>query len=366
MRRWLIFLPETGAGAWLRIDDAEVTARGVGLPVIAGDPADCEIIAVVPGAAVVMHWVELPALAPAQALAAARLLAADVAGTPIAATHVTLGTADAAGFRPLAMVDKAVMSGWLVTLAQAAINPDRLVPLPLLLPFDDSADAAVTVLTVGDTAQVRGHRLAFAAEASLVEFMLPERGQVAIDQRRFEAGLSAALAAMPLDLRQGEFAVSRRQPIDPRRVRRIAALAAGAALLWLVGEAAGIFRDGLAADRAEAQLADAARAVLPRGTAIDAPRAQVAAHAARLGGSGQGFSALAAPLLALMRDRPATALQALRYAPDTGLVAVVGAPSAADGAAVADGLAAAGLKATIGVPRDDAGSAVVDIAVRPR
>jgi hypothetical protein len=67
-----------------------------------------------------------------------------------------------------------------------------------------------------------------------------------------------------------------------------------------------------------------------------------------------------------MRDRPATTLQSLLFTPDTGLALVIGTPATDDARAIAAGLAAAGVTATVGNPRGDGGTAVVDVVVRPR
>jgi general secretion pathway protein L len=77
----------------------------------------------------------LPALAPAQALAAARLLAADVSAGPVEALHVALGPVEPDGWRALALVDTTVMQGWMARLAMAGMTPDGMVPAPLLLPL---------------------------------------------------------------------------------------------------------------------------------------------------------------------------------------------------------------------------------------
>ncbi|PZN92198.1 MAG: general secretion pathway protein GspL [Alphaproteobacteria bacterium] len=361
MIRWLAFL-DGDDGHWLRLDDDLVTARGAGLPAVAdGDT----VIAVVPGTAVVLHWVELPLLAPAQALAAAQLLAADVSGAPIADVHVAIGTADAEGFRPMALADRGTMAGWLAQLAAAGLDPDRIVPLPLLLQVPAREDA-VTLLAAWGHDHARGSRLAFSAEPALTPLLIGDRSVESSDLAHFEAGLAAALATVPIDLRQGEFARVQAWRVDRRQGRRIALTLAAALALWIIGDVAVLFRNSIAADRAEQQLADAARAVLPRGTAIDAPRAQVAARLASLGGAGQGLTGLVAPLLAVLQGRPTATLQSLGYTPDTGLTALVAAPGADDGQAIAAGLAAAGVEARVGSPRDDNGISVVDVVVRPR
>ncbi|OYU13889.1 MAG: general secretion pathway protein GspL, partial [Alphaproteobacteria bacterium PA4] len=276
MIRQLVFLDE--APSWLRLEGDSVVARGAGWPV-----ADAPVIAVVPGEAVVLHWVELPPLAPAQALAAARLLAADVSAAPLEQLHVALGAVEADGRRPLALVDRTLMADWLARAALAGINPAALVPLPLLLPLPAEG---VTLLDDDGVWTVRGAGLAFAAEAGQAAMMLGDTPRQTIAKADFVTGLGGRLAALPLDLRQGDFAERPSSRLDARRVRRLALLAGAALLLWLANDVAGLLRNNLAADRAEAELADAARAALPRGTALSDPRAQVAARLARLGGGG--------------------------------------------------------------------------------
>ena len=368
MTRWLVFLDE--GCRWLHLGDDGVVARGSDPAAIPRDgPAAVPVTAIVSAAAVVIHWVDLPALAPAQAQAAARLLASDVCGGAMAAAHVALGAPDDGLSRPLALVERSVMHGWRDTLAAAGLVADRIVPLPLLLPLllplPDAAAGTPARLVVGDMVHVRGHRLAFSAEPALAAAMLAGASAIAVDAATFEAGLATALARVPLDLQQGEFARTSPSTLDHRQWRRIAMMLAAIGALWIATQATALLRDGLAADRIEQQAVDAARAVLPRGTAIDAPRAQVAAHAARLGAGGQGFAALAAPLLTLIRDRPSVMLQSLRYAADTGLVAVVVTPSPDDGAAVAR-LTGPGQAVSIGTARTDNGTTVVDVTVRPQ
>lgn len=365
MTRWLVFLDDCYDAAWLRLEAGAVTARGDDF---ASWPPEAtladDIVAIVPGTSVVIHWVELPALTPAQTQAAARLLGADVCGGTIDTTHTAIGTVGSDGKRPLALVERAMMASWLARLAATGISVERIVPLPLLVPQAD--DNAPAVLVVGDIGNVHGPGLAFAAEAALVEVMLCGAAVANVDHAMFDAELTAMLAGVPINLCQGEFGPSRPPLLDRRRMFRMGALALAAALLWLGADVAALLRDIRTADRIEAQATDAARAVLPRGTAIDAPRAQVAAYAARVGADGFGFSALAAPVLAALRDRPGANLQTLRYTPDGGVAAAVSVPSPADRQGIADALGAAGVSVTIGDARDDGGVSVVDIVVRPR
>lgn len=361
MIRRLVFIDD---GRWLMLDGDAVTARGAALdtlpPLLAGDAA--ETIIVVPGDAVVLHWVELPELAPAQMAAAARMLAADVSAAPIETTHVVVGAADGEGVRPLALVDREVMAGWLAQLDAAGIDADRMVPAPFLLPV--SGDA-VRVFEREGLWLVRGERLGFAAESELARMMVGERATILMSGGDVEAGLAAALDGAAIDLRQGAFARVRAWSIDRRRVRRLAVLAAALLAAVLATEVAAVLRYSFAADRAEMQLAEAARRVLPRGTVVGDARGQVAARLARLGGDGGGFGGPAAALMAAMRDRPGVVLQSLEFAPESGLVVVV-TGDAADRDAVVAAVSAAGFATAMAAAREQGGMTVADVTVRAR
>lgn len=346
---------------WLRIEGDAVTARGEGLPV--PDPG-ATLIAVLPGAAVVLHWVDLPDLAPAQAAAAARRLAADVSAAPIETVHVVLGPRDAGGGQPLALVDAGALAGWLGDLAAAGLDPDRVVPAPLLLPMAD--DELMTILDTGESWLVRGPGVGFAAEPGLASLMIDGAPSRTIDARAFEAGLATRLAEPLLDLREGRFARQRQWHVDGRRARRAGLLALGIAATLLATEITGLLRDGFAADRSEQRLADAARAVLPRGTPVTDPRGQVAARLATLGGTQGGFGALAGPLLDALKDRPAVALDSLVFARGSGLAGGLVAPAASDRSGVLAVLDAAGLDAQLGPPREAGGEVRSELTVGPR
>jgi general secretion pathway protein L len=376
MIRRLVFVGEAAPLGWLRLADGPThgaitqgadtqgaVTQGADVATLpAEDPAAAvETIAVVPGEAVTLHWVDLPPLAPAQALAAARLLAADVSAGPVEALHIALGPVEADGGRALALVDAALMQDWLMQLESAGITPDRMVPAPLLLPVPD---AGVTVMDDGRLWQTRGPRLGFAAEPGLAKLLIGDIAVNRLDETAWLAGLPAVTAAPLLDLRQGRFSNTKRWQPDWRRLQRLAW--GGLALLGVVlaTEVAATWRFVVAADRAEARLDDAARQVLPRGTVVTDPRAQVAARAAQLGGS--GFGGLAAPLLTAIRDVPGVTLHSIEYAPGTGLVAVISVPAPAEQAAIIAALAAAGLDGQFGAARDSGGIPATELRVRAR
>jgi general secretion pathway protein L len=359
MIRTLVFVED---GSWLRLTGGALT-RGSGLANL--PPIDPEVatetIAVVPGEAVALHWVELPPLAPAQGLAAARLLAAEVSAGPVEVLHVALGPVEADGWRMLALVDSAKMQEWLSGMATAGVVCDRMLPSPLLL---QAPEAGVAVHDDGRFWQARGSRLGFAAEPDLARLLISEAAVVPVDEARWLADLPAVLATPGLNLRQGEFTAVRRWQPDARRLRRLAV--AGLALLGVIlaTELAATWRFVVAADQAEAQLADAARAVLPRGTVVTDPVAQVTARQAQLGGT--GVASLSAPLFAALQPFPAVAVQSVDFSPATGLVVMMSVPAPAERDAIAAAMTAAGAEAQFGVPGEAAGVPRIELRVRPR
>lgn len=361
MIRTLVFVG-SDALPWLRIGSDGAVTQGASIAGLL--PAEGgETIAVVPGDAVAVHWTQLPALAPAQAAAAARMLAADVSAAPVETLHVALGPVESDGWRALALVDAGTMAGWMAVLAAAGVDPDRVVPAPMLMTAPESG---VTVLDDGAQWQVRGERTAFAAEAALAQMLIGDAAVQATDAATWQAGLGAALAGPAIDLRQGMFARARAWRVDEGRLRRIGVMALVLVGVLLATQVAGILRYGFAADRAELQLADAARSVLPRGTLVTAPRAQVAARLAQLGGDGGGFGGMAAAVVTALRDHPTVMLHSLEFSPANGMVAVMTVPAAGEREAVVAALAQAGLEANFGAPSQATGTPLVEMRVRAR
>ncbi len=363
MRRFIILLPADPAAAFAWESAGPQPLSGPDLysrpPAEPGD----EWLALVPGDAAALHDTELPALAPAQAAAAARLLAAEVSAAPLDTVHVALGPPGDAG-RWLALVDRRTMAAWLARLTAAGIDPMALVPAPVLLPAPD----ADTVIVLADDRRwpgqwlVKGPGLAFAAEADLATLIIGDRPRSLLTSAAFDAALAQA-APLLFDLRQGEFAPASAWRPDARRVRRLALLGAVLFAALIATDIADLVQLHRAGDRATAAAANRARRVLPPATIIDNPEAQVAARLAQLGGGRGGFTALTGPLLAALRNHPAAALQSLDYDAGRGLTASLSAPARADRDALVAALRGAGLDArrTAG-PGDEA---LFDLSIRP-
>ena len=310
----LVFLPtDTLPWRWLRPADG---VGGVGLP---GD--DARVVAVAPAEAVTLHWARLPDRSLAQAAAAARLLVAETSAAPAGDLHVAVGDEGAlageGGERPVGVVDTAAMRGWLGMLAERGIDPDAVIPAPMLLPRPAEGYVAGEV---GGVRVLRGPGSGFADEPGLTEIVTGGAAVEPVGEGALAASFAAALAAPPLDLRQGVFARRRRVAIDWRLVRRIALLAAALLLVTLAIDAVRLVRLNLAADAAGADADALARTGLARGETVTDPARQLTERLAGLRGPGRGFSGTAAAVYAAVRQVPGSEVTSMSFGADGALV----------------------------------------------
>ncbi|HWT12859.1 MAG TPA: type II secretion system protein GspL [Allosphingosinicella sp.] len=340
----VLFADEAGAlGCWLLAGDGGAAGAG---EVSAGLPIGwAKAVLVVPGEQVTVHWLDLAdGLAPAQAAAAARLMLADASAEPIADLHVAVGRPEG-GLTPAALVSSARMSAWLAAAAAAGVDPDAVVPSPLLL--DAPADGFIR-REVGALSDYRGPAAAFTLEPDLAEALTGGAAVETIDEARFEAELGPVLAAPPLDLRQGPFGRRRQWKVEAGRLRRVAAFAIALAVLTLAVQVATILSYTFAADRIQAE-ADA----LAGGAT----------------GSGDGlrpaFGAAASVLFEAVRSTPNVELSRIDYRPDGSLAATVMIDNPATFTAFQARIEAVGLRVEPGEQRTAGGRATADLIVRP-
>ncbi len=351
---------------WLHLADGDVVARGPaleGLPPLA-DPktgTSLRVAAIVPGEAVALHWLEMPAgLAPAQAIAAARLVAAEVSLQPIAEMHVAVGGEGEGALRPVAIVPALGMAGWLGKLQAAGLDPDLVLPEPLLLA---PPSAGFLRYQRAGTPLYRGRADAFSIEPELAELVIADAPVADLADEAFESGLAVALADPVVNLRQGAFAKRRRWAVEWPLVRRLAALAAALLLVSLAIQVVQIFRYTFEADRLEAELTQVASAALPGISAANAP-ARLGERLTELGGGGAGYGALASSLFTALRSAPGASLTALNYDGAGVLRATVQADSPATIAALQQQLGASGLAVTAGDARPAGGRTAVDLTMQ--
>jgi general secretion pathway protein L len=360
----LLFLSRDGGiEGWIRIADGAIAGRGAGI-----DGAEAHrsapAVAVAPGEAVTLRWLELPAgLSPAQAAGAARLTVAELSAQPVAELHVAVGPDQGEGRRCVGLVPLESMTGWLDGLEGAGFDAERIIPETLLLPAPEDG---LSTWDSGLLRLYRGRSEAFAAEPELGDLLLAGRSAVPIDPETFAAGLAEALDQAPLDLRQGPFGRRRDWRVAPARARRLAVLTAALLLISLAVQVALIARYIFAADSAEAETRRIASAALPRSPALAEPQAALTRRLAELRGGGAGFSATAGVLFEAVQATPNIELTALAFAPDGLLRATVQADSPAAIEALRQRVEASGFAAEAGAPRSGGARRVADMTVRPR
>ncbi|WP_416906884.1 MAG: type II secretion system protein GspL [Polymorphobacter sp.] len=345
MKRLLFLTADDGAHWWQVDASGTLIRRGDGAP-----PADdIPVLAIPPAEAVTLRRIALPALAPAQARAAARHIAADHSAAPPESLHAAIGAAEPDGQRWLAVTSTSDMARWTSRLEQLAPEAP-LVPLPLLLP-------APAMLDHAGLAIVHTNDQAFAAEPDLAAALLDPLPP-AISETEFARALSTT---PPLDLRQGAFARSSGFGPSPVQLRRLALLAASAAALWVAGDVASWWQGARAAAAAEATRDRLAASLLPPGAPLTNARAQVEALVARQT-SGLA-SRLAGPLMQSLASRPGVSLAALAL-DNSRLTATLDNPTPGDVAAIEAELRAQGLAVTASLPRTIASRPHIDLEVR--
>lgn len=317
--RDILFLPPGGHGdvRWLRIADDRVAARGDGIP---ADVTNATVV--VPAQDVTLHWAKLPDRSHAQSIAAARLLAADVSVSPIGDLHVAVGR-EAGEERPIGVVAGARMHAWLAAMAGWGIEPDAMIPAPMLLPRPETGYLAADL---GSETVVRGSASGFADEPVLTDLITAGSPPERLSRDAIEAAIIAAVNDPALDLRQGSFARRRRQVgVNWALLRRIIWMAVAALTLALITTLVLIAKHNLAAERIEAQADARARQGLRRGEPVSDAARQLDERVARLRGAGQGFTRTAATLFAALRAVPGTELTAIAFDANGDLRATVSA-----------------------------------------
>ncbi len=289
-------------------------------------------IALAPAGAVTLFRAHLPDLAPAQARAAARLIAAERSATPVGALHVATGEADESGMRWVALCDVETMAAWAAQTGDTAI-----VPAPLLVP---SPFAGFCRAAVGDEMILRGSDVATLDDPAMTPLLVGDAAIAALDDASVEDAIDRALAAPPLDLRQGPFAPRRRWQPEGKALRRLAILGGALALVSLAVPLVQVVRLNRDAGRLEAD----ARALEQNALGGESADARLAA----LRGPGGGFAPGLRIVRAAVQATPNAQLTTVSFEADGSLSINLQAASPADLDAVRARIAAAGLGLTPG------------------
>lgn len=335
---------------WRLIAGGAVIGRGDDLAELPEQRAWVRTVLAVPGADVGLHWLELAeSLTAAQAAAAARLQLGDDVPEAMDALHVAAGRRE--GERTaVALVPAARMQAWLDEARALAVDPDVVIPAPLLL----MPPGEGLVRHDGGTGapDYRGVARAFSLEDELASLVIGDETVTDVGDDVREAGFGPALAAPMINLRQGDFAKRReRTALDRGRINWLITLGIVLLIVSLLIEINAVVRQTFETDR-----------ILAEAKAIGTDSATAGPQAAPRG----GFGAAAGAVFDAVRDTPAATLTQIVYLADGSMrVSLL-----ADSQATIDGIRARiegrGMSATAGLPANLGGRAAAEITVRPR
>lgn len=339
---------------WARVQDGALV-EGEGVPAAPED-----VIAVAPAEAVALHWAELPTRSTAQAIAAARLLAADASAGTVSDLHVAVGD-DGGGDRPIGVVGLEEMRGWLAELARVGVDPVAIVPAPMLIPAPEQGYARAEL---GGQGVVRGPAAGFADEARLTELLTG--GVAPATLARGEIAAALARSGWSLDLRQGLFARRRKLAIDWRLIRRLCWYAIAILMVTLAISLVRLTRYGFGADMLESRADAIAAQGLPRGTTVTNASRQLDERLAALRGPGQGFSATTAAVFTAMQSVPGSEITALSFDADGSLRLGITTANEASVADLKSAIERAGFGVAAGTFESAGGRVSGEFTVSPR
>ena len=334
---------------WRLITGGAIVGRGDEVAELPEQRDWVRVVLAVPGSQVTMQWLELDQmLTPAQAAAAARLELADASADPIGDLHFAAGGTED-GRTAIAMAPAHRMQAWLDKARALALEPDVVIPAPmLLLPPSDGV-----IRYPGDpTSDYRGQALAFSAEEELARLIVGDSPLRDLDENARDATLGPVLAQPPINLRQGAFARRREFVVDRIRIRWLIVLGLTLLLVSLLIQIVAILRTTAAADRYE-QEAKALR------QAIGTPGARPGASRARFGSS-------AVALFEAVRQTPNVQANQIVFLGDGSLRASIVADNQTSIDALRARIEALGMQASGGLPTNLGGRAAGEITIRPR
>jgi general secretion pathway protein L len=321
-------------------------------------PEPMRTIAIVPGADVVVRWLDLPAGGATQQKAAALwMLREALAASPERLT-VALGPAVPAGQpRMVAVVSATLLDAWSDYLGGLGVYADVLLPDMLALepPVQDDALSAIAF---GSAVALRGQRFAATVQSDLVDLVaaghtiIPVDDPVQVERVLVGSALSPALNLRP----------ERREAGSARGWRRAAVLAAALVISPLVLILAQAARDDLAARRIGQETTAAIARVSPELAGAPDPVAALRQQV-RVAPLPGGVAATAAALFAAVEGVEGAELDILVSDPGEGMKATLSHPDYKDVEVMQTALAPSGLTVEETGVSEEGGRIVSDITI---
>lgn len=339
---------------WLRVEHSEIVARGEEAIDIAGP-----VVAVVPASRIIYRVLDMTALSPAQALAAARIDAGEGSLGAAEDRHVAV----AADQRSYAIASREAMVADLAALGVAGIAPVAVVPSPSLLPppLEGFLRAALPHETI-----LRGPDGGFVEDEHIAPLIVGEAPVHTLTREELEAAIVDAAAAPPLNLLQGEFAPRIVWIAESGYWRRMAKFAGIALALTLLIPIAKWGKLVAATSAMDAQTAEIAAGSLGQAEATAESIATLRARLAERRGGGAGYLATQAALARAVEASPNADLGPVIFTRDGVLRATVRGTSQGDLDMVRNALIAGGFTVDIAAPSNVQGRQQAELTVRPQ
>jgi general secretion pathway protein L len=357
----LILIPPSAAlpASCLTLDaQGNVLTRGV-VELDGQPPEPMRTVAVVPGADVLIRWLDLPTGSPAQVAAAALHGLRDDLAAPAERLSAALGPVAATGERRLvAVVGRGLLQAWGDYLSSLGLKADVMIPDSLILP-EPAEEGALSAAVFGADLALRGRELALSVQPDLAEAVAAGRVLERIGRAdEIERLLASAALNPPINLLAG---AGRRVEADRRGWKRAAALAAALAVSPLILTLASAGHDEWRARNAEHRAEAAARGAFPD---IEANADAVVEATRRLAKAPPpgGATAAAAALFAAVESVEGAELDSLT-AGDDGVRATVTYAAYQDLDALQQAMAGHGMSLTDESTVDDQGKVVSEVRV---
>ena len=364
----ILYLPETDDAQprWTRVVDDVAIQSGTGANWlmacgISALPDDNRVMLVPPGGQVTLHWISHPDLPARQGRAAARLTA--MASGVVMADQLVAATDendDPARPHMVAVAGRADMQHWLLWAQHHGLDPDMIVPAPLLLPEPEDGFARGIV---GDALVWRGVDMAMPDDMAMAE-LIGDARVVEVAPATVEGLAIAALKQPPVNLRQGDYAKRVRRQMDGQALGRIALWCGIILLIGLLITLTGIVKNHREASRLDAQSVTLAQQILPGASDAEQALTEMEGQLAARGAGGRAFTAPVAALMTAMQDAPGVSLTSLSRDPDGMIRATLAAAKADDINLVLLAIQAAGFTITATPSQDPGGRTLADITVQ--
>lgn len=315
---------------FLEVDSrGQVLARGF---LRAGEPTLTDFggdVLIVPGNAVLIRWLDIPARTELQARAAAELMIREDMAQGQETAHVALAPKGDNHRRLVVVVDRAHMQAWLGLARQYGVDPAVVIPDCLLFAEPEPAPDGQIVaraIPVGDLVAIRGREFALTCEPELLEPLMGTRPWAWVDPGEPTALMAIQGAITPqINLRQGEFAVRTKavnRSGEISRLTRWIMIAAACLFAQPVVSALLATRQAMAIEQANAKVSASLFPGVPATTRQSAD--YIRQTLANVRGGSSGASVLIAQLYEALEKTPAVELRSLNYARGEGLTAKIG------------------------------------------